>query len=92
MSCQGLTGTEFKFFRETTANFSCDECFGTELGNAPYSYLTALTRLHQVNMNSKYALSTQTSLSADILLRLDECWNHGEDALKCDTFLFWDVI
>ena len=80
MSCEGLTLSEFNFFAEPTASYTCNDCFATELGNAPY--LWALTRLRQVNMNDLNAFSTHTSLSVDILLRLDECWNHGEDTLN----------
>ena len=41
--------------------------------------------LRQVNIINEMQ-SIHTCLSADILLRLDECWIHGEDTLKCDTF------
>ena len=84
-SCEGLTDLEFSFFNVSDAPCTCNDCFLIELGKSPYEYLYALTGLRQVNIINEMQ-SIHTSLSADILLRLDECWMHGEDTLKCDTF------
>ena len=84
-SCEGLTDSEFSFFNGSDASYTCNDCFSIELGNSPYQYSWALTRLRQVNIFNKMHRN-HTSLSADILLRLEECWIHGEDTLKCDIF------
>ena len=46
--------------------------FSIELGKPPYEYLYALTRMRQVNIINEMQ-SIHSSVSADILLRLDEC-------------------
>ena len=50
-SCESLNAAEFKFFNESDAPYTCNDCFEIEIANSqPFNYLYGLTRLRQINM------------------------------------------
>ena len=85
--CEDLSADDFKFYTESTATYTCENCFSIDVGSSQYNFLYGLTRMRQVNILTKNARVSNTSSSAYILLRLDVCWIHEEDILKCNTFL-----
>lgn len=83
--CQDLSEGDLNVLSSSTATYTCEDCFTIELGSSPYEYLYGLTRMRQVIIIKNCRCFPQIS-DRYILLRLDECWIHGEDILKCDTF------
>ena len=59
--CEDLTASEFKFFNESDAPYTCNDCSAIEIGNSPYNYLYALTRLRQVNIINIIKLCRQST-------------------------------
>ena len=57
----GLIAAEFKFFNESDAPYTCNDCFAIEIGNSPYNYKYALTRLRQVNIINIIKLCRQST-------------------------------
>ena len=57
----GLIAAEFKFFNESDAPYTCNNCFAIEIGNSPYNYWYALTRLRQVNIINIIKLCRQST-------------------------------
>ena len=41
--CEGLTASEFKFFNESDAPYTCNDCSAIEIGNSPYNYENVVT-------------------------------------------------
>ena len=84
--CEDLSADDFKFYTETTATYTCESCFSIDLGHAPYQFLYGLTRTRQVIMTKYLRTRVPHVFACYILLRLDLCWIHGEDILKCNPF------
>ena len=46
--CEGLTSDELNFLSNSTAQYTCEDCFATELGSSAYYYHHGLMRMRQV--------------------------------------------
>lgn len=82
--CENLSVVDLDCLKNASVTYTCNDCFAIELGTSPYNYHYGLTRMKQVGIQINACL-LHVSVRY-ILLRLDECWIHGEDTLKCDTF------
>ena len=83
-SCECLTDSDFSFFQWVRL-FNGVNLQRLFFHRARTRHSWALTRLRQVSIFNEMQ-SNHMFLSADILLRLEECWIQGEDTLKCDIF------